>query len=829
MHVIPLQELAPEDDERVGGKAASLGALLRAGFDVPGGFVVPTEAMDAVLEHESVKAARGPVRAALARDEVPEETDLERLRVAIEAVPLDASLETAIAGAYEAMGAPAVAVRSSGTREDMAGASFAGQYETFLDVLGSAAVLRAVRRAWASVFTTRVLGYARGQGGGLDGLGMAVVVQQLVRADVAGVLFTVDPVAGREEHAVIEAVFGLGESLVSGHATGDRFVVDTRSGAVVQQVVAGEPTLDATRLAELAELGARVQQHYGRPMDVEWTLSGGRFALVQARPITTIAFTPELGEWTTADFRDGGVSSGVCSPFMWSLYELALETSFPEYFASIKLVKRGTVDRWSRMFFARPYWNMGAVKRALARLPGYDEDGFHADLGIPSDPNNPGKKTPVTPAGLARAIPVLWALKRSYRERLRKNAELAGAFDRKKAAFDVAPSELAALGDVPFAIRFRALVTDFYHEVETSYFTTIYNTSNSKLDFKSTLDRATKHLGEGFDPLRLMIGLEDLSHLRPLKDMHAVVRRGREQGALDPDDVEAYRTRWRHHGRKELDIRVPRWGEEPDYVRKMLQRGYDDFDGVPDPDAQERAQVESYQQAVDDVKRRLLRRPLLRRSLIERMELWRSYAWWREEMRDLSTQAYYLVRVWALVAADRMVKKGMLERPADVWALEYPEVIAALEGQRTAVEMRAQVARGVRLMDSYRHFDNPNEIGVGFGDREAVEIAEGALRGTPCSPGRVTGRVCVVRDLEDADRVEVGDILVTTFTDPGWTPLFSRIAGVVTETGGVLSHAAVIAREYGIPAVLAVVGATSRIVDGSTVILDGTAGSVESV
>ncbi|MGH7294518.1 MAG: PEP/pyruvate-binding domain-containing protein, partial [Polyangiaceae bacterium] len=629
----------------------------------------------------------------------------------------------AVVDAWRAL-APAgepVAVRSSGVKEDLEGASFAGQYETFINVRGEDALLDAVKRCWASIWRNRVLQYASKKGGGATDLAMSVVVQRMVEADVSGVLFTVNPVTGREREALVEAVFGLGEALVSGRTNADRYVVDVATGEALSREIAekkmkcvplppgesekgptggrvftrevplaGEEarraTLDAARLAALVEIGARVQEHYGRPIDVEWVLVKEALHLVQARPITKLSFAADFGEWTTADFKDGGVSSDVCSPMMWSLYESVLEHSMPRYFKDIKLLDEKHQANWGRMFFARPYWNLGEVKRVLEKIPGYVERNFDEDLGVAVTYEGPGRTTPTTLGGLASALPVLFALKRNYKERIEADKRFHAAFPERCREYDLEPEDLAKLDRPGFAKKLRALVTGLYFETETSYFYTIYNTSNSKLDFKVHFEkaaRACEKRGERLDYLALVSGLEDLSHMRPMKDLFDVCNQIHTSGRTGPTDeeVSAFAHRWRHKGRKELDIRVPRWKGDLAYVREMIEQAAASHDARNDPVAHARAQHATYEAARDMAARAFgWAHPLARRAFQDGLALVRTYAWWREEMRDRSSFAYHLVRLWCVEAARRLHLEGTFADLDDVWYLPFQDLLALVEG-----------------------------------------------------------------------------------------------------------------------------------------------------
>jgi phosphohistidine swiveling domain-containing protein len=857
--VIPFAAIAPSDAPLVGGKAFSLGVLAAAGQPVPEGFALTTRSFLAFLESAGLAGALAEAGRRCGESAHPSTVDwLASVRTNVIASPLPPEIAESIRQACGELFAPdtPLAVRSSGTQEDLEGASFAGLYETYLNVRGETALHAAIKQCWASLWQPRVLDYLHRHGGGRGELGMAVVVQRLVEAEVAGVLFTVDPLSGHEGDVVVEAVFGLGESLVSGRVNADRYLVDVSTGAVKERHIAhqamkivsaadgntrevalgeaegSQPTLTDRELAALAETGAAIQEHHGRPMDVEWVRAGGKLYVVQARPITRLHFAPDLGEWTTADFRDGGVSSDVCSPFMWSLYELALEHSMPAYFRSIRLLPSEHRAKWGRMFFARPYWNLLEVKKVLEKIPGYRERNFDTDLGITPSYEGPGTTTPVTFMGVMRALPVLFALGRSYRDCIRANQAFAAGFAERKKPFDLDGQALAALDATRFVARYRALITDLYFETETSYFQTIYNTSNSKLDFKVEFDRANRAAGGTLNYAALVSGLENLSHLRPMKDMHDLLGGLKQQGRpLDDATVRAFALRWRQHGRKELDIRVPRWPDDLGLVRTMLEQALASWRPDNDPESHARAQHAAFAAERSRALAALGRNLLARRAFQRKLDRVRGYAWWREEMRDHSSYVYYLVRQWSLEAGERLVAGGLLERWEDVWALPHQDVIAALEGAVAVSEVRRRVRVGQRLMRSFRNFQNPNEIGSRHELRAAGGAAttENALRGTACSPGRAEGRARVVKTLDEATSLVEGDILVTVFTDPGWTPLFPRLAAVVTESGGLLSHAAVISREYGIPAVLAVAGATRIIRDGDRIVVDGTSGLVEIV
>lgn len=854
--VLPLAQASAALRGEVGGKAAGLGAIHAAGLPAAEGFVVCANACRKVL---TGSGKEGDILALLARGTDEALHEAQRL---VETLALPAELRMRILDACQPLGGTAgpFAVRSSAVAEDGGEQSFAGLFVTELGVRGEGELLAAISRCLASALAPRVLAYQRrgeSAGGAASAVpavelpAIAVVVQQLVEADAAGVLFTVDPVRGDDEVTVIEAVPGLGEPLVSGRAAPDRVRVRVTDGVVLEHQVAHKKSAlvsDGARVVEralgdaegrravlsdddaraLAELGQALQERLGVPLDVEWAKVGGRFVLLQARPITAIRFAPELGEWTTADFRDGGVSADVCTPFLWSLYERAFDVSMLASCVRLKLRGPDETVKWSRMFFGRPYWNLGEVKRTLKKVPGYIEREFDTDLGVELSYEGPGDRTPLTPLTALGALPTLFALLRDFEERLRLCRAFRDAFPTRKAPFDLSATQLGAQSDAALGALFDQVIA-LQHETECSYFETIYALTNAKLEFKPAFEEAKRRCGGQLEYTALVGGLTDLSHMRPLLDLHDLAQRLHGEGRRATDDeVRAYAARWPHHARRELDISQPRWDEDPELVRELVDEAVRSFDPARDPRALQRRRKE---EAAAHRERALLAigfHPFLKRSFVAKLERVRQFAWWREEMRDCSTWMYALVRRAALELGRRLVARGILGAPDDVFFLRAEEAAAAFAGRLSVDEVKRRARRGRRVMRGFARFKNPNEVGARHAvHKKAAPVGEGALRGIPCSSGVAEGAARVATCLDEARGLVAGELLVAAYTDPGWTPLFSRIAGVVTETGGLLSHAAVIAREYGIPAVLAVPEVTSAVKSGELVRVDGSAGTVE--
>ncbi len=702
---MPVSSLAEDIPAVIGGKAKQLEELQRAGFRVPAFVCSPADA----------------------------------------------------AQACRMLGLP-LAVRSSASAEDGREVSFAGQFRSFLNLQTPADVEAAMRQCRESLGAAPVAEYCRRFGIDPRSLSMGVIVQRMVRPELAGVVFTVNPATGAEE-IVIEACAGLADELLAG-----------RQAALP----AGHALLEQHR-AQIEGVARRIQRHFGAPQDIEFAIEAGELYILQSRPITRIHFAPGTGEWTNADFRDGGVSCGVCTPLMWSLYDFIWEDALKGFIRDVKLLD-GDFQA-GRMFFGRPYWNLGAVKRCLAKLPGFVEREFDRDLSVQVDYAGDGLCTPVTLRGIVRALPTLFAIPAIWRRQERfDRAFLSGGFDALLSKHEPLPADLDS--------AFRRLILEDYRITESNYFRTIYCASLAKLAFMDSFPQA--------DYTALVSALPAMQHLEPTLALRAMAARGET-------DIAPLLQRFAHRSRRELDIRAPRWDEDHEWVGALLQQHSGAAGKDPRP-AYEAARAQALAQLPWHK----------RRTFTRKLDRLRRFLWLREEMRDLSSRMYHLIRRYVLAIADA---RGLGD---DIFFMSYQEILA---------HDCSNIDRQRERFEGYRNFRAPNEIGARFAFEPVP--AHGALTGIAASRGSASGSACVARNIEQALRAGHGAILVCPFTDPGWTPVLDRVAGVVTETGGLLSHAAVICREYGIPAVLGVPDATARIPDGARVTLHGGEGYVE--
>jgi len=886
-YILSLTEIGDDDAPRVGAKALRLAQLARAGLPVPPGFCITAEAYRAFFGANFPPGA-DPDPAALRGATVPPDV----VRAVEEA-------SAALLSWGEGEGVEAVAVRSSATAEDLPEASFAGQYDTFLNVVGLGPLLDAIRACWAALWSDRACAYAARCGLDPGQVEMAVIVQRQVAAEAAGVLFTLNPLTGREEEMMVEAVWGLGEPLVSGEATPDRYVVDPYDRQVVRRQLAGQstmrvavpgggtrqvpvppdrrgrPVLDDALLLELAELGYQVQALYGYPQDVEWALVGGRFLLLQTRPLTAFQFDPEMGQWTSANHRE--VLPGFPSPLSVSLsLEIEYGRALAAMFRDLKMGEAPPGTVWGRSFFGRPYWNVGLVKQFAAVIPGFKERSFDATVGIDPAYEGDGLTTPWTPRTILRALPVLFALNERYETCWREAAAFAERF-RQEEEPRIARVDPAALSDAELTDWVRRMA-DLHQRTNHVAITVSLLAAQAQDDFKPTLARLNDLLPEGeaipFGDLIAGVGHDDgLSHTgragqddslsyivgtaQPTLELWALARRaqadpsvasaimegdaggipGRLQatsaGRAFWAEVESFIRRYRYMGRVDEDLAQPRWDEDPSFVLRALQSyvrdmGQEEF--APLLAAQRERARAAEARALEALSRGWRRLwPFARRSFRQQLERVRLYVWWREEMRVVASMAFYHCRRFFLELGRRWAAAGWLEEPDEVFLLRWQEIEAALDGRIGPEALRRAVERYVRLRTAYRNFEPPNVIGRG--GRVAAPAAGEVTRleGIPCSSGRATGPARVALNLEEAQALQKGEVLVAPYTNPGWLPLFNLAAGLVIEAGGLLSHGAVVAREYGIPTVIGVEGATRLLRTGQVVTVDGAVGTVDVV
>ena len=824
--------------DRLGNKGLFLLRLLQAGFPVPEGFILDSDEYENFIGQNGIKERIALLLQKLGRDNT---AAVSRELIALfDNTSLAPDVRREVA--ERAREGVLYAVRSSGAMEDMAEHSFAGQYDTFLNVPCDALCDRIVD-CYRSMFREVILSYIVDNGIPAERLGMSVVVQEMVDAEISGICFTVDPSTGNDREMLIEASEGLGENLVSGRTAPQQYHFNWYDNTeVIKGDSPGRRLLPPEKLTEFALCFKSIQQYFGYPCDIEFAVREGRLYILQSRAVTKLrySFTPYI--WTTADFKDGGVSATVCTPYMWSLYEYIWEHSLREFIVGSKILKDEELPpKLGEMFYGRPYWNMSAVKKTMSQIIGYREREFDNEYGITGSYEGDGQTTGASPRVLLKMIRIIYHQTRLLNDR-RKNAEryraeLLDIYFRYKSKYDQ-----RAITDI--SADFLELTRHVYLRSETTYFWQIFlNTIHQSL-YKDSL---LKYVSES-EYLSLLASIDDISHLLPFYDMWKITRgiradseafafwknasAGRIAEALGSERFFLKETaelidRYGYHSDKELDVTYPCYYEEPQTMIGMIK----DMALLDDSFSPERDR-ERGRQTYGDILRRIEGNVSRRkyRKIVRKIGSMRRMLWWREEFRDVSTRFYYLLRVYTIEYARLLEKNGVLEKWQDVWFLKVGDLWDYMEGRRTKEKLRTVLEKNRLYYNAYRNYMSENEIGSDFSlvttPLSAKPHAGDVIRGLGANNGTVTGTARVIRDFSEIDRLREGDILVTRFTDTGWTPKFAILAGIVTEYGGILCHAAIVSREYGIPAIVCCRDAMSRIADGQTVTIDGAEGTV---
>jgi phosphohistidine swiveling domain-containing protein len=792
-----------------GGKGASLARLAAAGLPVPPGFHVTTEAYlrfvaQNHLQQQILAALQtGPREAAdqiaqlFARHDMPDD------------------IAEAIRKAYAAMHDARVAVRSSATAEDLPDASFAGQQDTYLDIRGEAVVLDAVKRCWASLWTARAIEYRSLQGIANDDVSLAVVVQELVPADAAGVLFTADPVSGANDRVVVNAAGGLGEALVSGEADPDAIVIEKASGRVIER--RGEQVLEPAHIGELFRLGERIEQLYERPMDVEWAVHDTHVFILQARPITVLTAYEEWndslrGEYLWTNGNLGEAIPDVMTPATWSAVKLFMadamaSTSLPEF------PGYGNVGGRFYMNLSMAY-SLAAAFGMKGRFKGATEQVFGR---LPE-----GIEIPPAPLSRWQVLRALLPVVRQVLKRVKQNTARLPEFLATSAARseDLRAQIAATTNANALTSLWRKAIEPYFHDAghmleaagrQDSGALVTVRAKLAELVGEADMNAMTSGLAstKGLESLGPLLGLAQLSN-----------------GEIDR---EAYARRYGHRGASEFELSTPRPAEDAEWIDEQLEG----LRTAAEPPAVLLARQEAASQAA--WKRFAQRHPKRVTKLRAQVERWVQAAQGREQARSEVIRAFWVVRAFVLRAGE------LTGHGEDLFFLPIEEILAVLDGDtvvlQTVPTRRATYERYQALppypavilgrFDPFRWAADPGRRSDLYDEHGAAAPISDTVKGFAGAVGVVEGTARVIDSVARGEELRSGEILVTTVTNIGWTPLFPRAAAVVTDVGAPLSHAAIVARELGIPAVVGCGNATARIHTGDRIRVDGEHGTVE--
>jgi phosphoenolpyruvate synthase/pyruvate phosphate dikinase len=890
-YVLGFQEVGRTDVGVVGGKGANLGELSTLeGIRVPDGFCVSTEAFERVM---GAAPAIGDLLDRMALLKAEDREAIRELAAAIreviEGIAIPQDVQEAITHFLARLGEQeAYAVRSSATAEDLPEASFAGQQDTYLNVIGKPAILKHISRCWASLFTERAVTYRLQHGFDHRKVHMAVVVQKMVLAQAAGILFTADPVTGNRRVASIEAGFGLGEALVSGLVNADGYQV--RDGQVIGKAIATkrlatwaleggtqeralEPerqdrqVLTDAQIVRLARLGRQIEGHFGQPQDIEWCLVEDELHIVQSRPITTLYPIPQADDRGNHVYVSVGhqqMMTDPLKPLGLSLFQL---TAIGRMYAAggrlfVDITKQLASPASRAVLMAVLGRHDPLIKDALATLV---ERGDFIESspepaapapGVGGDPKAPGTgqgKPGMLPADfqaqidddpgivadlIARTQASIEALKRDIRtksgtelldfiledvQRLKQSLSEPRSFAAVMAGMNAVPwindQMMAWLGEKNAA---DSLVQSVPNDITAQMGLALLDVADVIRPHPEVVEYLQLYAepSEGSAPPAKRDKKDDgfLEGLLPL-----------DGGRQAHDAIRAYLDKYGMRGAGEIDVTRTRWCEAPTTLVPLILGNIKNFE----PGAGSRKFEQGRQEAARKEQELLERLKQLpdgeqkageTRRMISRL---RTFIGYREYPKYGLVSRYFLYKQALLEEAGRLVRANVLHEREDIYYLTFQELREVVRTHKLDDQIvskrKAEHERNGKLTPP-RVLTSDGEIVAGVYRR--ADLPAGALVGLPVSAGVVEGRARVLSGMADAE-MEAGDILVTAFTDPSWTPLFVSIKGLVTEVGGLMTHGAVIAREYGLPAVVGVENATRLIKDGQRIRVHGTDGYVE--
>jgi len=879
LSVVSLDSADGVEQEAVGSKAISLMRMKKIGLPVPPGFCVMGSAFRKHLEENGlVPLTQAVVDQLGAASHKARKSLLSDIREAIIAAPLAELLKREIKNHCLALGSGYFAVRSSATAEDLPGHSFAGQYETYLGLIDISSCLDAIKKCWASLWTERAYEYRQKNGFDHLSVNMAAIVQVLIRPEISGVLFTVDPVSGREDQIVIEGCFGLGEALVSGKVTPDRlvlrkdnfqivsrlagvkrieFVLDELGGVKEQTLPkdqAGTCSIDIETAQRLAELSKKAEAIFGTPQDMEWAVRRGEVFLLQSRPITTLKKRSWEDRQVWSNLNAGEVMPDVVTPMTWSVIKPVGAALADALFGQLGL------DFGNNPIFGeiagRVYFNLNTLVGAVRCLPGcrhmdvtrifggaqsrMADDGRLAldDEDIP-DLNFSLLKLVLRLPGF-----IYWFLSHSPEKGERF------VVDMRRYADELDKADLASMTDKMLYEHLRTTLGSILTRINAIAFTGI------GMFYFDCLDKiCRKWLGDwqGTFANRLISGIGGVDSAEAGLDLWRLAGTAHGQATIETtilggenwvatreriekiqggrlflEEWDCFITKHGHHTRGELELANARWSETPDYVLSTL-RGYLKGMDQADPIARHKSSADEREQLADCCRKKL-RNPLKRALFNYCLKQAQRGCSVRENLKSLLVRCWSEVRHVLLAIGKRLVDRGILKNRDDIFFLQVTEIPSVIDKKadfdirKTIEERQAEYARNLKV--------TPPEVVVGefnpdnFVPDEVDEVDIEVLRGIAVSPGVVTGPAHVILRSDADEQVRPGEILVAPFTDPGWTPYFLQAAAIVMDQGGLLSHGSIVAREYGIPAVVNVGPATKIIKTGQIIQVDATKGLV---
>ncbi len=866
-YVLEFREIDKTKQMVVGGKGMNLGECSRIdGILVPEGFCVTTEAFKRVIGENDELHQLLDQLAVQKVDERKRISEISRkIRDLIEGIEIDKGIEEDIDRCLLTFGFEhAYAVRSSATAEDLPFASFAGQQDTYLNIKGKDAILQHISKCWASLFTDRAVIYRMQNGFDHRKVYLSVVIQRMIFPQASGILFTADPVSSNRKVLSIDASFGLGEALVSGLVSADNYKVQEgrivekkisakklaiyarkEGGTVEKEIEPGQQvlsTLSDEQVLGLERIGRKLEAHFGCPQDIEWCLVDDTFYIVQSRPITTLYPIPEANDQENHVYVSVGhqqMMTDAMKPLGLSFW--LLTTPAPMRIAGGRLfvdVTHMVASPESRKMLVEAMGQHDPLmKDALINI--IERGDFIKSVPNDKQEQSSGKSNKSVPSADSRAQiendPTIVSdlIKRSQTsiEELKQNIQTKSGSE----LFDFILEDIQILKKILFDPQSSAV---FMAAIDASSW--INEKMNKWLGEKNAADTLSQSVPNNITS-EMGLALMDVADvIRPYPKVIDYLQQVKDDNFMDElvkfdggqetqDAIYDYLGKYGMRCAGEIDITKTRWSEKPTTLVPVILSNIKNFE----PNASNLKFEQGRQEALKkelEILDRLKQLPDGEQKAKETkrmISLIRNFIGYREYPKYGMVNRYFVYKQSLLKEAEQLVQANVIHEKEDIYFLTFEELHEVVRTNKLDYQMISKRKDEYRLYEKLtppRVITSDGEIIVGEYKRDNL-MAE-AIVGLPVSSGIIEGRARVILNMEDAD-LEDGDILVTTFTDPSWTPLFVSIKGLVTEVGGLMTHGAVIAREYGLPAVVGVVNATKLIKDGQRIRVNGTEGYIE--